>query len=251
MNKDPAFLFYTADFLVGVADLTMQERGQYITLMCLQHQHGHLSDKTICLSLGLTSVIEIQDVMAKFTKDESGFYYNERLDKEIEKRETYTESRRLNGMNGGRPKAEQKPYAEPYGLPHANHMPNHSVNDNDKEIGGAGGKKNSTKRRAKEADVDDGKAAYGSQKNVFLTLEEIARLKAEYPQHADQAIEFLSCYIVEKEYISKSHNLAIRRWVIDAVKKQTANGNIIQQQTAKVIKRDFSSIPTVARREEE
>jgi len=36
----------------------------------------------------------------------------------------------------------------------------------------------------------------------------------------DAAIEFLSGYIEEKGYKSKSHYLAIRRWVIDAVSKQ-------------------------------
>ena len=45
--KDPAFVFYTGDFLTGVIDMTMEERGQYITLLCLQHQKGHFSKKTL------------------------------------------------------------------------------------------------------------------------------------------------------------------------------------------------------------
>ena len=36
----------------------------------------------------------------------------------------------------------------------------------------------------------------------------------------DRAIKFLDEYIEEKDYKSKSHNLAIRRWVIDAVSKE-------------------------------
>ena len=36
----------------------------------------------------------------------------------------------------------------------------------------------------------------------------------------DKAIKFLDEYIEEKGYKSKSHNLAIRRWVIDAVIEQ-------------------------------
>jgi len=51
MAKDPAFLFYSSDFLSGITDLTMEERGQYITLLCLQHQKGSLSEKTIRLSV--------------------------------------------------------------------------------------------------------------------------------------------------------------------------------------------------------
>jgi 5-methylcytosine-specific restriction endonuclease McrA len=98
-THDPAFLFYSNDFLSGVADLTMEERGQYITLMCLQHQKGHISEKTIRLNVGSISV----DVLSKFQQDENGCYYNERLQKEIEKRDRFAKSRKENGKNGGRP----------------------------------------------------------------------------------------------------------------------------------------------------
>lgn len=110
--KDPAFLFYSSDFLTGVIDLTMEERGQYITLLCLQHQKGHLSEKTIRLSVGSISV----DVRNKFALDDKGCLYNEVLEKYIEERIKFTESRRINGLKGGRPKKEKKPL----GLPSAN-----------------------------------------------------------------------------------------------------------------------------------
>lgn len=103
--KDPAFLFYSSDFLNGVSDLTMEERGQYITLLCLQHQKGELSDKTIRLSVGSVSV----DVLNKFSKNEAGNFYQKRLSDEIEKRKKFTESRRTNGSRGGRPPKDKKP----------------------------------------------------------------------------------------------------------------------------------------------
>ena len=37
-----------------------------------------------------------------------------------------------------------------------------------------------------------------------------------------KAVDFLDAYIEEKGYKSKSHNLAIRRWVMDAVKENEA-----------------------------
>lgn len=123
MAKDPAFLFYSSDFLNGVADLTMEERGQFITLLCLQHQKGRLTDKTIRLCLGSVSV----DVFSKFTKDKQGNFYNERLSEEIEKRIQFTESRRNNGSKGGRPKNNTKPI----GLAKHNHM--EDVNENENE----------------------------------------------------------------------------------------------------------------------
>jgi hypothetical protein len=123
MAKDPAFLFYSSDFLNGVADLTMEERGQFITLLCLQHQKGTLTDKTIRLSLGSVSV----DVLSKFSKDKDGNFYNERLSEEIEKRIQFTESRRNNGSKGGRPKNNTKPL----GL--AKHNLMEDVNENENE----------------------------------------------------------------------------------------------------------------------
>jgi uncharacterized phage protein (TIGR02220 family) len=110
MAKDPAFLFYAQDFLVGCSDLTLEERGQYITMLCLQHQKGFVTEKTIRLTVGSVSV----DVLNKFVKDENGNYYNERLLLETQKREAFVESRRLNGMLGGRPKkASGKPSGKP------------------------------------------------------------------------------------------------------------------------------------------
>jgi uncharacterized protein YdaU (DUF1376 family) len=100
MSKDPAFLFYSSDFLSGVSDLTMEERGQYITLLCVQHQKGELTEKTIRLSVGNASV----DVMAHFELQENGSYVNIRLREEAEKRARFAQSRRANGKKGGRPK---------------------------------------------------------------------------------------------------------------------------------------------------
>ena len=139
MTKDPAFLFYSGDFLNGVLDMTMEERGMYITLLCLQHQKGSLPEKTIRFVLGFASDTTLDSVLDKFDVDENGFYYNSRLQSEIVKRAEYTESRRKNGAKGGRPKIIDKPYVkpseEPYGLAQQNHMRNENENINeDKDI---------------------------------------------------------------------------------------------------------------------
>jgi len=97
MAKDPAFLFYSADFLTGVADLTMEERGQYITLLCLQHQKGELSEKTIKLAVGNVS----DDVLSKFTKLENGNFINKRLLNEMVKRDKFTPYKIASATLGG------------------------------------------------------------------------------------------------------------------------------------------------------
>lgn len=72
--------------------MTDEEVGQYIKLLCLQHQKGHLKKKdmlNICKSYN-------EDIFSKFKKDEEGNYYNERLEYEANKRKAYSESRRNN-----------------------------------------------------------------------------------------------------------------------------------------------------------
>lgn len=114
--KDPAFLFYPADFLVGCSDLTMIERGQYITLLCLQHQKGHLSKKIVGLSLGIEWVSLSEELRGKFKEDEAGLIYNGRLDREILQRTQFVDKQRNNGKLGGRPKkveTQTKPKQNP------------------------------------------------------------------------------------------------------------------------------------------
>jgi DnaD/phage-associated family protein len=124
--SDPAVLLYTSDFLTGVIDMTMEERGQYITLLCYQHQKGHFSDETTRLLVGLVSV----SVMKHFVKDKEGLYFNKRMDIEKEKRQVFAESRRKNGKKGGRPSSSNNNHKD-------NHMDNlsgtHMGNDNDNE----------------------------------------------------------------------------------------------------------------------
>lgn len=64
------------------------------------------------------------------------------------------------------------------------------------------------------------KQKYGEFHNVLLTPEEYEKLEADFGNlYTVKAISFLDAYIEEKGYKSKSHNLAIRRWVMDAVKE--------------------------------
>lgn len=90
--KDPAFLFYSNDFLSGTFLMTDEQVGQYIKLLCLQHQKGHLKEKDMLIICKTYD----DDIFSKFVKDEEGNYYNIRLDEEIERRKKYSESRRNN-----------------------------------------------------------------------------------------------------------------------------------------------------------
>ena len=62
------------------------------------------------------------------------------------------------------------------------------------------------------------KHKYGEYDHVLLTDEEFAKLHNDY-SNADELITFLDEYIEMKGYKAKSHYLAIKKWVVDAVSK--------------------------------
>ena len=64
------------------------------------------------------------------------------------------------------------------------------------------------------------KHKYGSYGHVMLTDEEYSKLTSDFGDLADPSITFLDEYIEMKGYKCKSHYLAIRKWVVDAVKER-------------------------------
>ena len=76
------------------------------------------------------------------------------------------------------------------------------------------------------------KEKYGEYSNVLLTEKEYQSLCSDFT-NADELIKFLDEYIEMKGYKAKSHYLAIRKWVKDAVSErkptqQTRYNNAIQ-----------------------
>jgi hypothetical protein len=98
MSKDPAFLFYTSDFILGTWVMSFEDRGKYITLLSFMHQHGRITEETLKIVVG-----DISDMLkSKFKRDEHGLFYNERLEQEIAKRKRFVDKCATNGrMNTG------------------------------------------------------------------------------------------------------------------------------------------------------
>ena len=92
--KDPAFLFYTSDFLTGTMFMSNEQIGKYIRMLCAQHQHGHLTDEHMINMCGTLDPV----ILEKFKRDKDGLLYNKRLDFEIKKRNNFCESRRINRL---------------------------------------------------------------------------------------------------------------------------------------------------------
>ncbi len=104
MGKDPAFLFYSSDFLLGTLVMSFEDKGKYITLLSYMHHNGRINEDTIKLLVG-----EISDnLKLKFRIDEDGLWYNERLEEEMEKRRKFNSVCQNNGKLGGRPTKVRK-----------------------------------------------------------------------------------------------------------------------------------------------
>ena len=97
-DKHPSFLFYSESFYFGTATMSFEDKGKYIHLLCAMHQKGRLSEDTITFLVGQVSPA----LRSKFKTDESGMWYNERLEKEIESRKGLIEPKKT------KPKAEPK-----------------------------------------------------------------------------------------------------------------------------------------------
>jgi hypothetical protein len=117
MSKDPAFLFYSNDFLTGTYLMSDEQVGKYIRILCLQHQKGSLNEKDM---LKICKTYD-EDIFAKFKK-EGDLYYNTRLKEETEKRKSYSESRKNN-----RKKKDMLNICKTY-VPH---MENENENENE------------------------------------------------------------------------------------------------------------------------
>lgn len=82
------------------------------------------------------------------------------------------------------------------------------------------------------------KTVYGEYNNIKLTDKEYNELKNDYSLNTLlTAIEYLSCYKIEKGYTSKSDNLTLRRWVFKAInEKQNNNSKTNKNNKSNIIK---------------
>lgn len=90
MAKDPAVLWYWNDWQGGTVTLNRHLKGCYIDLLHAQFNNGRLSLAQVKTVLGVDFAQGWPALQAKFKKDGSDNYYNERLDEEIQKRRAFS-----------------------------------------------------------------------------------------------------------------------------------------------------------------
>jgi len=97
LHRSPAFQFYADDFLAGTLDLSQEEVGAYIRLLCHQWNRGSIpveTEKQQRLAGGSVSV----DVLAKFRLVDGCGLVNDRLEKERAKQAEFRQKQREKGL---------------------------------------------------------------------------------------------------------------------------------------------------------
>lgn len=197
MSKDPAILFYTADFLAGTMFMSDEQVGQYMRLLCAQHQMGHLSEEDmlkICKSYD-------KDIFRKFKKDADGFFFNERLEAEINRRKAYSESRSQNRKQKNK---DMKNICNSY----EEHMENETITITE-----------TINKKKKEGVQGEKKTSYAEF--VTLTPKEYDKLVHEYGEEGTKRmIEILNTYKGSSGKKYKSDYFTILKWVVDRWKQE-------------------------------
>jgi uncharacterized protein YdaU (DUF1376 family) len=103
--KPPAFQFYASDFLAGCSLFNMEQRGLYITLLCLQWDHGFitLEDYQTCSTAMAQPLAKA--VLRKFDPCDNGeksAYQNARLEAERVKQAEFRANRSESGKVGAK-----------------------------------------------------------------------------------------------------------------------------------------------------
>ena len=104
-GKDPAFLFYSKDWIEGTAEFMPDEKGIYIDLLCYQHQHGSIPADTMRLAriVGI-SAEEFNRLWAAVSdkfKQEGNRLVNRRLREVMDDRAYNAHINRINGTFAG------------------------------------------------------------------------------------------------------------------------------------------------------
>jgi len=93
-GRAPAFQFYADDFLAGTMTMTNEERGAYISLLCLQWSKGSVTEldiQRICIGMPT----HCQGIcQSKFQLGDDGHYRNSRLEVERSKQRERSEKQR-------------------------------------------------------------------------------------------------------------------------------------------------------------
>ena len=124
-RKAPAFQFYADDFLAGTSDMSAEEVGGYIRLLCHQWTKGGIpNDKERAGRMaGLIGSPSIGYVLAKFSPCDDGMLRNARLEQVRDQQTAFKAKQAVSGKAGAEKRWKKCPnYGDPNGEPIATPM---------------------------------------------------------------------------------------------------------------------------------
>jgi len=194
--------------------LNMEQKGKYITLLCLQHSKGRLSEKDMLHICGSYD----SDVFGKFVKDEEGFFFNERLSIEMQKRKAYSDSRRNN-----RTKKDVSNISKTY-VPHMENVNENEIeNINEVIVEDANEKKVTRKRFVKpeEHEVYNLMGELNATGKNFMSEDRLVNFARTFMDHYE-ANGWIVGKSSMKDWQSTVRNWMRREW--DKIKTQKSYG---------------------------
>ena len=202
----------------------MEERGQCITLLCLQHQKGHLTEKMIRLCCGNATA----DVLAKFQQDDDGLFFNARLEIEIDKRKAHAEKQRVRAIDGWKKRKNQTcdTDATASTTAYATAMPlvneNENINENEIIVEDANEKKTTRKKFVKphENDVYNLMGELNMKGGSFLSEDKLVTFARTFIDHYE-ANGWIVGKVPMKDWQSTVRNWMRKEW--EKVKNQKSN----------------------------
>lgn len=119
MAKDPAFLFYSKDWLEGTAEMTPEEKGVYIDLLAHQHQKGDLppEPKRLAKLVGLSELDFTSiwfDLGKKFKLQSNNRLVNRKLTELMTERSEKGRKNKIIGTLASVVRLSDKPYDVKY-----------------------------------------------------------------------------------------------------------------------------------------
>lgn len=108
----PACQFYFADFAMDTIDLTNEQVGAYIRLLCVQWEHGSIpssdAKRARILHISTRKLHAMWEEIGRFFDLENDVYVNPRMERERLKQAEYREKKQAAGRKGGTASASSK-----------------------------------------------------------------------------------------------------------------------------------------------
>lgn len=253
-KKDPAFLFYSSDFLTGTMTMSDDQVGKYIRLLCFQHQKGEISAKDfIKISGGDPELAE------KFILLENGNYKNQRLSDEIESREKFSAAQKKRKQeywdkknridtkpipNLNQTDTEFKPNKV---IPYEDEDVNENVNEDENRKGGAGEKQKYPLEKINEMWIEAGLIHTGSETQELrqvaekiLKVKDIGRLTPENEIELEMVFKKIIHYLKQDNNVTYYGSFKSLNNNLDKVLNAIKNGKSKGKQDRVYSPEDFS-----------